>query len=163
MPLASSFWEEDVSAVSKLRCTKPDPMPCLSMVFFRNWNASRSRGPSTSRDWWPTISARRRGRSHREGSVASGHRGLRMIFRVYFDSTQEGIHPQSHQTETYQHPTTNRSPRVGGLLGPKEVGDLASFGCWYVLSLGLQPHPFRRWLGWVPGGSNHLLRIWLEP
>ena len=20
-----------------------------------------------------------------------------------------------------------------------------------------------RWLGWVPGGSNHLLRIWLEP
>ena len=28
---------------------------------------------------------------------------------------------------------------------------------------GLQLPPFRRWLGWVPGWPNHLLRICLEP
>ena len=25
------------------------------------------------------------------------------------------------------------------------------------------PPPEVRWLGWVPGGSNHLLSMWLEP
>ena len=29
-------------------------------------------------------------------------------------------------------------------------------------SLGLQLPPFRRCLGWVPQGSNYLLRRWLE-
>ena len=29
-----------------------------------------------------------------------------------------------------------------------------------IKALGLQPPPEVRWLGWVPGGSNHLLRRW---
>ena len=29
-----------------------------------------------------------------------------------------------------------------------------------ITALGLQLPPFQRWLGWVPGGSNHLLRRW---